>query len=77
MHNARSGKEIVGPLPVLPAVYDSAVTQNLHVMRQRGLSDVHFLQYDTGTFLPAPQEIQYLQPVFIAKGLEHSCVLFI
>ncbi len=46
-------------------------------MRQRGLGNVQFLQKDTGTFLPASQEIYNLHAMLIAKRFEHSYVLFI
>jgi len=46
-------------------------------MRQCGLGNVQFFQKDTGTFLPASQEIYYLHAMLIAKRFEHSYVLFI
>ena len=68
--DTRLGNGIIRPLAVLAPIDDAAVAEYLHVVRERRLGDVHFLQQLARALLAAFKYMQYLNAVFIAERLK-------
>lgn len=69
---ALCGNGIMRPLSLFSAHHDTAVAEYLHVVRERGLGDIHFLQQTAGAFLAALQKLQDTNAVFIAESLKNN-----
>ena len=67
----------MGPLALLTAGHQTGVTQNLHVVGEPRLGQIHGLQQDAGTLFPAAQLLQNGQALGVAQGLEHLCVFLV
>lgn len=60
-------KGIVRPAALFSAAYDSGFTQNLHMMRERGLADIELFEQNAGAQLPAGEPFQYTKAVRICQ----------
>ena len=60
-------KGIVRPAALFSAAYDSGFTQNLHMMRERGLADIELFEQNAGAQLPAGKPVKDLQPVCVTQ----------
>ena len=60
------------PFALFAAHNNIRIAEDLHVMRQRGLSYLQIIEQYTRTFLSALQEFQYPYTVFVAERLENS-----
>ena len=58
------------PLALLASDDNARIAENLHMVGQGGLADAHFLQQLAGALFPAAQQLQNMDPIFIAERLE-------
>ena len=60
------------PLALLAPDHNARIAEDLHVVGQGGLADVHLLQQTAGALLFAAQKLQNADPVLVAEGLEQQ-----
>ena len=65
------------PFSLLPAGHDAGIAQDLHVIGQTGLSQIHRFLQDAGAFLAAAQLLLNGKALRVTQCLEHLGVLLV